>query len=83
MTFELKDNNGQLLPVGSQVYVDNAQDNLYPLDNNHRVTIFGLAVGVHKLHVKTGVDRFCSANYKVSTLKVAALQSKPVDIVCN
>lgn len=62
VSFKVIDQNGQLLPQGSQVTVDQNVDDIYPIGQDNTVTLYGLTTGPHILNIQISEQQSCTAH---------------------
>ncbi|MDM1247296.1 fimbrial biogenesis outer membrane usher protein [Acinetobacter sp. R933-2] len=80
VSFKLVNEKGELLPQGSQIIVDQNQDDIYPISSDYIVTLYGLTHDIHILDIKVSENESCKAYLD---LKNNENTIQPLTLICK
>ena len=80
VSFKLVNEKGELLPQGSQIIVDQNQDDIYPISSDYIVTLYGLTHDMHILDIKVSENESCKAYLD---LKNNENTIQPLTLICK
>lgn len=80
VSFKLVNEKGELLPQGSQIIVDQNQDDIYPISSDYIVTLYGLTHDMHILDIKVSDNESCKAYLD---LKNNENMIQPLTLICK
>lgn len=83
LVLRLLDQNQQVFPRATEVYLDGNNSEYFPVDAEGKVYLYGLKPGQHQIHVTTRGGQTCQSLLEIVPEKLDEMAQQPIDLVCK
>jgi outer membrane usher protein len=83
VVLRLLDQDNQLFPRATPVYINGDESQYFPVDAQGRVYLYGLKPDKYRISAKTQEGKTCRAVFEVSNQNQKAAEQPVMDVVCR